>query len=289
VKLTEDTLVQQTTADYLRDRLLGTTECVSVDPNGDAGDDFSESPSLSGDGNQVAFHSNATNLVAGDTNHWCDIFVRDRAAATTTRVSVDAAGNEADFFSVRPVISADGRVVAFESLAANLVPGDTNSSVDLFLHALVTGYTERISVDSNGRQSECSSENVSLSGDGRTAVFDSSAASLVASDANDVDDVFVHTTAALPAAWANYDAGFPGTYGVPTITSRDLPILVEAYRRAEAGRKRAGTQQLRRPMGTTRRTGAERPSIQRSIGTQAARPRSATPKGKNVVAPTVPR
>jgi len=151
--------------------------------------------------------------------------VRDRTTATTTRVNVDTTGNEADSFSVRPVISADGRVVAFESLAANLVPGDTNASVDLFLHALVTGYTERISVDSNGRQSECSSENVSLSGDGRTAVFDSSAASLVAADANDVDDVFVHTTAALPAAWANYDAGFPGTYGVPTITSRDLPIL----------------------------------------------------------------
>jgi Tol biopolymer transport system component len=209
---------------FVRDRLLGTTECVSVDLNGLAGDDWSEPPSISGDGNLVAFHSNATNLVAGDTNHWCDVFVRDRAAATTTRVSVDAGGNEADGFSVRPVISADGRVVAFESLAENLVSGDSNSSVDFFLHALVTGYTERISVDSNGHQSESSSENVSLSGDGRTAAFDSAAASLVASDDNGVDDVFVHTSAALPASWANYDAGFPGTYGVPTITARDLPI-----------------------------------------------------------------
>jgi Tol biopolymer transport system component len=210
---------------FLRDRLLGTTECVSVDLNGVPGNDRSEAPSLSADGNLVAFDSAATNLVAGDTNGACDVFVRDRAAATTTRVSVDSAGDEADFSSVRPALAADGRVVAFESLASNLVANDTNSSVDLFLHALVTGYTERISVASNGGQSECSSENVSLSGDGRTAAFDSAATYLVSADDNGVVDVFVHTTAALPASWTHYGSGFPGTNGIPSIVSRDLPIL----------------------------------------------------------------
>jgi Tol biopolymer transport system component len=210
---------------FLRDRLLGTTECVSVDLNGVPGNDGSEAPSLSADGNLVAFDSAATNLVLGDTNRWCDVFVRDRAAAATTRVSVDSAGNEANFFSFRPVLSADGRVVAFESSASNLVANDTNASSDLFLHALATGYTERISVASNGAQPEQSSENVSLSGDGRTAAFDSAATYLVSADDNGVVDVFVHTTAALPASWTDYGSGFPGTNGVPTITSRDLPIL----------------------------------------------------------------
>jgi Tol biopolymer transport system component len=210
---------------FLRDRLLGTTECISVDVNGVAGNDRSESPSLSADGNLVAFHSGASNLVPGDTNGWYDVFVRDRAAVTTTRVSVDSAGSQANYFSVRPAFSADGRVVAFESLASNLVAGDANNTGDVILHTLAAGYTERLSVDSQGGEADQSSENVSLTGDGRTAAFDSSAMNLVAGDDNGVVDVFVHTTAANPASWSNYDAGFPGTHGVPSFTSEDLPIL----------------------------------------------------------------
>jgi Ca2+-binding RTX toxin-like protein len=81
----------------------------------------------------VAFESFASNIVPGDTNSTRDIFVVDTLTNTTTRVSVDSAGNQANDSSVNPSISADGRFVAFESFASNIVPGDTNNSRDIFV------------------------------------------------------------------------------------------------------------------------------------------------------------
>src|SRR4028119_1491045 len=99
---------------------------VSVDSAGNLGNRDSLLSSISADGRFVAFSSGASNLVPGDTNNRNDIFVRDTLTNTTTRVSVDSAGNQANSNSERPSISADGRFVAFDSNASNLVPEDTN-------------------------------------------------------------------------------------------------------------------------------------------------------------------
>src|SRR5437762_2599425 len=128
------------------------TALVSVDSAGTQGNDSSFSPSLSADGQLVAFASDARNLVPGDTNGAEDVFVHDLTTGQTVRVSVDSAGTQSNGASFFPVISADGQSVAFESLATNLVPGDTNGVRDIFVHDLTTRQTVRVSADSAGIQ-----------------------------------------------------------------------------------------------------------------------------------------
>jgi hypothetical protein len=158
------------------------------------GDGDSYDPAISADGRFVAFHSDAENLVSGDTNGQRDVFVRDRLAGTTVRVSVDSAGNQATGDdSSDSAISADGRVVAFYSGAANLVADDTNGQDDIFVHDRQTGATTRVSVDSAGGEANgTGSYAVSLSADGRFVSFYSYATNLVANDTNGYVDVFVH-------------------------------------------------------------------------------------------------
>jgi Tol biopolymer transport system component len=119
---------------FVRDRQTNTTERVSINTAGNQADDDSFNPSISPDGRYVAFYSSASTLVAGDTNGERDIFVRDRQTNTTERVSINTAGNQADSSSFNPSISADGRYVAFDSHATNLVAGDTNGRRDIFVH-----------------------------------------------------------------------------------------------------------------------------------------------------------
>ena len=176
---------------FVRDRWTGTTELVSVSSAGVLGNGNSEEPSISADGRYVAFHSNANNLVAGDTNVATDVFVRDRQAGTTTRASVRSDGAQNNGFSLRPAISADGLHVAFENSSTDLVPGDTNAETDVFVHDLATGVTERVSVASDGSQAPDASVHASISGDGQLVVFHSSSAGLVAGDTNGTFDVFV--------------------------------------------------------------------------------------------------
>jgi Ca2+-binding RTX toxin-like protein len=120
---------------FVRDTLTNTTTRVSVDSAGTQGNGTNVfgPPSISADGRFVAFSSRAFKLVPGDTNNTFDIFVRDTLTNTTTRVSFDSAGNQANNGSSRPSISADGRFVAFQSSASNLVPGDTNNTNDIFV------------------------------------------------------------------------------------------------------------------------------------------------------------
>src|SRR4028119_1050699 len=120
-----------------------TITLVSVDSAGNQANRDSYTPSISADGRFVAFYSSASNIVPGDTNNRDDIFVRDTLTNTTTRVSVDSAGNQANSNSDSPSISADGRFVAFFSAATNLVPGDTNNTVDIFVRDRLTNTTTR--------------------------------------------------------------------------------------------------------------------------------------------------
>lgn len=184
---------------FVRDRRTGRTTRVSVSSTGaqaEPGSDpwgGSNAAGISGDGRYVVFVSDAPNLVAHDTNGAADIFVRDRKARRTIRLSVSSSGHQANAPSGFASISAAGRYVAFTSGASNLVPHDTNRSADVFVRDLETGRTMRVSVDSRGRQAKRgNSTEPALSADGRFVAFTSDASNLVAGDTNSLSDVFVH-------------------------------------------------------------------------------------------------
>lgn len=176
---------------FLRDRNTGVTEIVSrraggIQPNGD-----SDEPAISADGRFVAFTSQASNLVPGDTNGTYDVFVRDRKLHTTRRVSVGPGGIEGDGQSRGPAISADGRFVSFYSWAKNLVPGLVNQTQSVFIRDLQKGTNELVSVPLGGVQDTCNSSFSALSANGRFVAFDSCSGNLVLGDDNKAYDVFL--------------------------------------------------------------------------------------------------
>ncbi len=150
----------------------------------------SQAPAISADGRFVAFESLGASLVPGDTNECMDVFVHDRELSTTVRVSVDWEGHQGDGDSRSPSISADGRFVAFESLALNL--GGSAHAAGIYVHDRSTGDTALVSVDSAGRPATRPSARPSISADGRFVAFESTAGNLVPNDANGLPDVFVH-------------------------------------------------------------------------------------------------
>lgn len=165
---------------------------ASVSSQGVPGNGWSDQPALSTDGRLVAFVSTADNLVPGDSNALADIFVHDCLTGVTQRVSISSSGEQANGWSYRPAISANGRLVAFTSLADNLVPGDTNHALDVFVHDRLTGQTTRVSVNSQGAQGQAWSDGGSISGDGRFVAFSSAAENLIYGDDNQHADVFLH-------------------------------------------------------------------------------------------------
>lgn len=179
---------------FVRDLVAGVTTRVSVDSAGFEGNNTSYRPDISGDGRFVTFASYASNLVAGDTNNAPDIFLHDRMTGTTTRVSVDSSGAQANSNSEKAEISADGTAIAFISYAGNLVASDVNNNWDVFVHEVATGVTTLVSVSSGGVQSNGQSGSFfpDLSADGRFVAFDCTATNLVAGDTNNTWDVFVH-------------------------------------------------------------------------------------------------
>jgi Tol biopolymer transport system component len=188
---------------FVRDLAAGTTERISLGPGGVQGDLDSQLPAISHDGRWVVFVSDATNLVPGDTNGVRDVFVRDRLAGLTERVSLSTQGAQANNRSSGVAISTDGRYVSFASFADTLVAGDTNGAVDVFVHDRAGGATWRASVDDAGSQGNGHSGYdpatgfmlTGLSADGRFVLFNSLASNLVPGDANGVMDVFVHDLA----------------------------------------------------------------------------------------------
>ena len=163
----------------------------------------SASPAISADGRYVAFGSDASNLVPGDTNGTSDVFVRDLRSGTTQRVSVATDGTQANGDSDSPAISADGRYVAFASYASNLVPGDTNGTADVFVRDLRSGTTRRVSVATDGTQANGDSGSPAISADGRYVAFESDASNLVPGDTNHCVDVFVRDLKGAPPPPSN--------------------------------------------------------------------------------------
>lgn len=184
---------------FLRDRVAGITERVSISTDGVEGNGHSMYGSVSADGRYVVFFSLANNLVADDGNGVTDIFLRDRTMGTAARINLSLKGIEADGASGFPVISGDGIVVAYESDATNLSPDDMNGFRDIFLYHADYGWTERDSVPDGGlEESNHNSTNASVSGDGSVVAFHSDAWNLVLGDGNNAVDVFARGKAEVP-------------------------------------------------------------------------------------------
>ncbi|HEX9695551.1 MAG TPA: PxKF domain-containing protein [Actinomycetota bacterium] len=184
---------------FVRDSVTGSVERVSVAGGSAQADGRSGEPSISADGRYVAFFSSASNLVPGDSNGpglaGDDVFVRDRQAATTTRVSVNRFGLQVVGPSRAPQISADGRFVVFHSDALDLTGPDLNSATDVFRYDRVTGDVEMVSLSTGGAQGNGASTNPSVSEDGSVVAFQSAASNLAAGDTNGGTDVFARTFA----------------------------------------------------------------------------------------------
>ena len=170
----------------------GTTTRVSNALGGGDANGGSRYPVLDTTGRYIAFESAASNLVAGDTNGVRDVFYHDRVLNVTTRVSTSAAGVEGNGESLDAFISPDGRYVAFESSASNLVPGDTNGFTDVFVKDMQTGSVYLASINTAGDQGNGISENASISDQGLRVAFSSFADNFAPMDANGYEDLFLH-------------------------------------------------------------------------------------------------
>jgi Tol biopolymer transport system component len=176
---------------FVYEMASGINTLVSRSSAGLQGDFASSFPSISADGRFVAFHSIATNLVPGDSNMLQDVYVRDLVGGTTERISLGAGGVQPDADCGWAIVSADGNWVSFESAATNLVAGDSNGLVDIFLADHARATIERVDLDNAGAQANGGCSGSNLSADGRWVAFGSSATNLVSADSNGVDDVFV--------------------------------------------------------------------------------------------------
>jgi hypothetical protein len=226
---------------FVRDTVAGSTERISVgfdgtEANGNSG---TYGVAISADGRYVAYRSGASNLVPGDTNYKWDVFVYDRTAGLTTRVSVPRenpphtqANRDCGYAGL--AISADGAWVAFESAATNLVPEDTNNISDIFLTnwQAASPIITRVTQSPAGVQANGASSQPVLSEDGRYIVFTSTATNLVVGDTNGVADVFRvdRLTGAVVLASASTTAGIPGNKlsGSPSVNASGTLVAFES-------------------------------------------------------------
>ncbi len=181
---------------FLFDLTASATTRVSVSSLGAQANGANIKPSISANGRFVTFVSSASNLVSGDANGVDDVFLHDTLTGTTTRASLGSTGVEGNGPSVAGAISPDGDYVAIASDASNFVPADSNGARDIFVRALATGATLRVSVATGGGQSNGNSFFPTISWWGKKVAFHSVATNLVlAPDTNGARDVFMHEVA----------------------------------------------------------------------------------------------
>jgi Quinohemoprotein amine dehydrogenase, alpha subunit domain III/WD40-like Beta Propeller Repeat len=220
---------------FVRDLQTATTTRVSVDTGGGDANAASRFPAINGNGRYVAFHSDASDLVTGDGNINTDVFVRDLQAGTTSRVSVELVPfDDTDGASLLPSISADGRYIAFNSDASDLVVGDTNQSGDMFVHDRQTGTTIRASVDVFGRQVNFHGDQTlglttSLTADGRYVAFDSNAPALVPDDGDNLRDIFVRVAVRPTVETVTPNTVARGTAAALTVTGTGFLPDAQAF------------------------------------------------------------
>jgi Tol biopolymer transport system component len=262
---------------FVRDLRTSTTTLASrasgvAGANADGG---SLRPDISADGRVVAFMSQSDNLDPGDDgDRDQDVFVRDLEAHTTTLVSRadGAAGASADDYSAEPVLSADGRLVAFESEGENLHPDDTDGRYDVFVRDVAANTTTLVSRDRAGAKGNGYSYHATMTPDGRYVAFASAATNLHADDGDGELDVFRRDVLGVPPDVPSAPAGpatttdiVPQAGGAPTVAEPAIARLrlgSSCVRRTSSGRVRVPmTMRLARP-------GAVRVRIDRAIGSR---------------------
>ena len=193
---------------FLRDRALGKTWLISASADGTSGGDGdSLAPSVSTNGQWVAFHSDAGNLTPGDTTNLTDVFLHDVNSGATRLISVSPEGAPGDASSSYPVLAADGQRIAFESLASQLTAHDTNGAADVFVRDIASGSTILVSVSATGdAPGNGSSSLVDLTPDGRHVLFTSTSSNLVSGMTNRGSEVFVRDLTTGVTTWVSTNA-----------------------------------------------------------------------------------
>lgn len=192
---------------FVKDLDTGAIVRASIAADGTETNAWSYNAALSGDGGAVAFQTLANSLVPNDTNGKSDIFVKDLNSGAVVRASTAASGTQANGESSNASLSNDGRFVAFESIAGNLVPDDSNGRRDIFVKDLETGAIVRVSTAADGTEGNGQSFSPDISADGSSVSFESDATNLVPGDTNGSRDVFVKD---LSDVWGVSLAGTPG-------------------------------------------------------------------------------
>jgi Tol biopolymer transport system component len=118
---------------YLKDLVTGDITVVTVSETGEKSDQFAAEPHLSRDGTKVTFTTTATNLHPGDTDGILDVYVKDLVTGELLLASTSDAGVKGNDHNSQPRLSSDGTIVAFESHATNLDPGDTDTTRDIYV------------------------------------------------------------------------------------------------------------------------------------------------------------
>jgi len=232
---------------FVRDLTTSNTILVSVNTNGFGGANADAySPSISSNGQFVAFVSAASNLVPNDTNGAPDVFVRDLVSGVTTLVSTDSAGNAPAptldsgingrtryHLSGNPQISWDGSLVVFESLASLTTLPDQNFMSDIFVRDLRSNTTALVSINALGTASgNGNSKSPSISGNGRFVAFVSTSTDLVAGATNNLGDIYVRDLQNGTTAWASINVGplFFDHYGCvnPTLNADGRFVVFSA-------------------------------------------------------------
>lgn len=183
---------------FLRDRAAGTTVRLSSTSAGASGAGLSNVANISRSGSHVIFQSNAPDLIDGDTNNTTDVFRYTIATGTLERVTESESGSQLTTGSVLgseaivgPCISADGRHIVFQSGATNVVPGDTNGQIDVFAKDMLTGHVERMSMRSDGSETQYPCVSPTITADGRRVIFATTDGSIVPGDSNRRQDLFL--------------------------------------------------------------------------------------------------
>lgn len=217
---------------FVKNLATGGLSRVSTSFAGGEANGYNEDAMICADGTHVAFTTGATNLGYADANSASDVYVKDLSSGGLTRVSTTRYGVEGDSYSYGASISANGRYVAFASAATNLVTGDTNGALDVFVKDLQTGALTRVSTDASGVQGNFSSSGASISADGRFVAFVSTASNLVAGDTNSIQDVYVKDLLTGAISRISTDAdGIPGNgacYG-PMVSADGSRVVFESY------------------------------------------------------------
>lgn len=194
---------------FVRNLAAGTTTLVSGPPGGGQANGDANFPSISADGQLVAFNSDAANLMAGNSHGYQQVYVKNLATGALRRASQANDGTAGNGDSTEPALSGDGSRVAFQSVATNLVTGDTNYAADVFVQNLAGHLISRVSVTPGLAQGNSSSLGPSLNGNGTIVAFSSDATNLTRSAASTPEQVVARAITGLPLSG-----------GKPAITGR---------------------------------------------------------------------